>query len=69
MMALLPSNPAIDAGDNAGAPMWDQRGEGFYCIVNGTIDIGASKRKLVPLLRYESMPRRLFPQACPSISP
>ncbi len=40
-MALLPGSPAIDAGDNTGAPMWDQRGPGFPRIVNGTIDIGA----------------------------
>ena len=40
-MALLPGSPAIDAGDNTGAPMWDQRGPGFARIVNGTIDIGA----------------------------
>jgi hypothetical protein len=40
-MALLPGSPAIDAGDNTGAPKWDQRGEGFDRIVNGVIDIGA----------------------------
>ncbi len=40
-MALLPGSPAIDAGDNTGAPLWDQRGPGFPRIVNGTIDIGA----------------------------
>jgi hypothetical protein len=40
-MALLPGSPAIDAGDNTDAPMWDQRGPGFPRIVNGTIDIGA----------------------------
>ncbi len=40
-MALRPGSPAIDAGDNTGAPQWDQRGEGFPRIVNGTIDIGA----------------------------
>ena len=40
-MALLPGSPAIDAGNNAGAPQWDQRGPGFPRIVNGTIDIGA----------------------------
>jgi hypothetical protein len=39
--ALLPGSPAIDAGDNTGAPMWDQRGPGYPRIVNGTIDIGA----------------------------
>jgi hypothetical protein len=40
-MALLPGSPAIDAGDNTDAPMWDQRGPGFHRIVNGIIDIGA----------------------------
>jgi hypothetical protein len=40
-MALLPGSPAIDAGDNTGAPMWDQRGPGFPRIIHGVIDIGA----------------------------
>jgi hypothetical protein len=40
-MALLPGSPAIDAGDNTGAPDWDQRGPGYPRIVNGIIDIGA----------------------------
>jgi hypothetical protein len=40
-MALLPGSPAINAGDNTNAPMWDQRGAPFRRIVNGTIDIGA----------------------------
>jgi CSLREA domain-containing protein len=38
-MALLPGSPAIDAGDNAGAPATDQRGQPR--IVNGTVDLGA----------------------------
>jgi hypothetical protein len=38
-MALLSGSPAIDAGDNTGAPDTDQRG--FARIVGGTIDIGA----------------------------
>jgi hypothetical protein len=37
--ALFPGSPAIDAGDNSGAPDTDQRG--FDRIVNGIIDIGA----------------------------
>jgi hypothetical protein len=37
--ALLPGSPAIDAGNNAGAPATDQRGA--HRIVNNTIDIGA----------------------------
>src|SRR6516164_3525923 len=40
-MALQRGSPAIDAGDNTGAPDWDQRGEGFPRIVNDIIDIGA----------------------------
>ena len=40
-MALLPGSPAVDAGDNTGAPPYDQRGPGFARIVGGTIDIGA----------------------------
>jgi hypothetical protein len=40
-MALLTGSPAIDAGDNASAPAFDQRGTGFPRIVGGTIDIGA----------------------------
>jgi hypothetical protein len=39
--ALLPGSPALDAGDNTGAPSFDQRGPGFARIVNGRIDIGA----------------------------
>jgi hypothetical protein len=40
-MALLPGSPAINAGDNTNAPLWDQRGASFRRIVHGTIDIGA----------------------------
>jgi hypothetical protein len=40
-LALLPGSPAIDSGDNTGAPDWDQRGPGYPHIVNGTIDRGA----------------------------
>jgi hypothetical protein len=39
--ALLPGSPAIDAGNNAYATNFDQRGPGFPRIVNGIIDIGA----------------------------
>src|SRR5207244_1623860 len=39
--ALLPGSLAIDHGDNASAPPFDQRGSGFPRIVNGIIDIGA----------------------------
>jgi hypothetical protein len=40
-MVPLPGSPAIDAGDNTDAPIWDQRGPGFRRIVKGIIDIGA----------------------------
>jgi hypothetical protein len=40
-VALLPGSPAIDAGNNAYATAWDQRGPGYPRIVNGIIDIGA----------------------------
>jgi hypothetical protein len=39
--ALLRGSPAIDAGSNAYATDWDQRGPGYPRIVNGVIDIGA----------------------------
>jgi len=39
--ALLPGSPAIDAGNNAYATEFDQRGPGFPRIVNSIIDIGA----------------------------
>ena len=44
--ALLPGSPAIDAGDNTDAPLFDQRG--FARIVNGTIDIGAYELQSQP---------------------
>jgi hypothetical protein len=40
-MDLLSGSPAINAGDNANAPAFDQRGASFPRIVGGTIDIGA----------------------------
>jgi hypothetical protein len=40
-MNLLAGSPAIDAGSNTDAPVWDQRGPGYPRIVNGVIDIGA----------------------------
>src|SRR5206468_2663488 len=48
-IALLPGSPAIDAGDNTGAPDFDQRGSGFPRIVNGTIDIGAFEAQATAL--------------------
>jgi hypothetical protein len=40
-MVLLSGSPAINVGDNTGAPLFDQRGPGYARIVNGTTDIGA----------------------------
>lgn len=47
--ALLLGSPAIERGDNAGAPDWDQRGPGFPRIVNGGIDIGAFEVQAPPI--------------------
>jgi hypothetical protein len=47
-MALQPDSPAIDAGDNMDAPMWDQRGPRFLRIEHGTIDIGAFEYHFPP---------------------
>jgi uncharacterized repeat protein (TIGR01451 family) len=43
-LALLPGSPAINAGDNSAQSVtgpFDQRGQGFARVVDGTIDIGA----------------------------
>jgi hypothetical protein len=40
-MEPSPGSPAINAGDNTGAPAFDERGAGFPRIIGGTIDIGA----------------------------
>jgi hypothetical protein len=40
-MALLLGSPAVDAGNNAYATRFDQRGGGFPRVLNGRIDIGA----------------------------
>ena len=47
--ALLPSSPAIDAGDNvlAAGLITDQRGSGFDRIEAGTVDIGAFELQAV----------------------
>jgi hypothetical protein len=45
-MGLLPGSPAVDAGDNANAPDFDQRGEGFDRTVGATIDIGAFEAQI-----------------------
>jgi hypothetical protein len=46
--ALLAGSPAIDAGDNTGAPATDQRGTGYARVIDGTIDIGAYESDLNP---------------------
>src|SRR5262249_9914723 len=45
--ALLPGSPALDAGDNTGAPETDQRG--LPRIVAGRIDIGAFEEQTPPV--------------------
>ncbi|AFZ51172.1 beta strand repeat-containing protein [Dactylococcopsis salina] len=50
-IALLADSPAIDAGDNNSIPAgvdFDQRGDGFDRIFNGTVDIGAFEVQLPP---------------------
>src|SRR5260370_33052746 len=44
--ALLPGSPAVDAGNNAYATTYDQRGEGSNRSVGGTVDIGASEDQI-----------------------
>ena len=39
--ALRPGSPALNAGNNTGAPAFDQRGSGFPRIIDSTVDIGA----------------------------
>jgi hypothetical protein len=58
-IALLSGSPAINAGDNNAASVtgkFDQRGQGFARVANGTIDIGA----------FEVQPPTLSP---PLVSP
>jgi hypothetical protein len=55
-MALLPGSPAIDAGNNAYATDWDQRGPGYPRIVNGVIDIGAFEVQAHALGRPTELP-------------
>jgi hypothetical protein len=45
--ALLPGSPALDAGSNAYATEFDQRGVGFPRVANGTIDVGAFEYQAV----------------------
>jgi hypothetical protein len=40
-MGLRAGSPALDAGDTAGAPAYDQRGPGFPRVLGSAIDIGA----------------------------
>jgi hypothetical protein len=48
--ALLPGSPAVDAGNNAYATPFDQRGAGFPRVLYGAIDIGAFELARGPLL-------------------
>lgn len=58
---LLPSSPAINAGDPSFAPppFYDQRGPGFDRVMNGRIDIGA----------FEVQARTPIPRPRPSPGP
>ncbi len=60
--ALLPDSPARDAGDNADAPEWDQRGPGFPRVGNGVTDIGAFEVH-APVIIAQSPFRTLGPVA------
>src|SRR4029077_8679273 len=48
--ALLPSSPAIDAGDPKFTPPpdYDQRGPGFVRVFNGRIDVGSFEVQPTP---------------------
>jgi len=67
-MALLPGSPAVDAGDNRGAPMWDQRGEGFNRIVGGIIDIGAFEAQIGAAVSLQVDAPKMSTKACRSMS-
>jgi hypothetical protein len=60
--ALLSGSPAIDAGNNAYATDWDQRGPGYPRIVNGIIDIGAFEVQ-APAASYPT--RQPLPETVP----
>jgi hypothetical protein len=63
---LSPAAPAIDAGDNTGAPQWDQRGRHFPRIENGIIDIGAFEYAFPP--NRQPLPDPVPVQAMPSVN-
>jgi hypothetical protein len=50
-MALLPSSPAIAAGDPTGASQWDQRGPDYSRLVAGITDIGAFQVQTTQVFR------------------
>src|SRR5260370_11420910 len=52
--ALLAGSPAVDAGNNALATPFDQRGPGFPRVLYGAIDIGALELARGPLLTVTS---------------
>jgi hypothetical protein len=49
-MAILPGSPALDAGDNTGAPDTDQRG--LTRVVAGVIDIGAFEAQIGDVTQF-----------------
>ena len=52
-IALWADSPAINAGDNTGAPVFDQRGPGFNRISDNVIDIGAFEYTTPPFTVLE----------------
>ena len=52
--ALRSGSPALNAGNNAGVPTFDQRGSPFARIIDGAVDIGA----------FESPPLAAAPPPC-----
>jgi hypothetical protein len=76
--ALLPSSPALDAGDPAFTPppFYDQRGPGFDRVVNGHVDIGSFEVQAGPTPTPSPTPRptptprsRPTPKARPTSPP
>src|SRR5262249_51668897 len=68
-MALLAGSPAIDAGDNTGAPAYDQRGPGFARIIGGGIDIGAFELQTISPALPRSFAVAGFPESVTAGTP
>jgi hypothetical protein len=61
LLASSPSSTAINAGDDAAAPEFDQRGAGFPRIQFGQIDIGAFESSVLAPLRLDCPPNKTIP--------